>query len=104
LLIDAAGLEGSRARVDEVFADVGRRLDDGRPYLTGDRFTAADLTFAAFASILVFPEQLTRYLPMEFLPPASRALADAYRATRAGAFALRMYEQERGVPGAAALA
>ena len=42
--------ERSRQRVHEVFREVDKYLRDGRRFLVGDRFTAADLTFAALAS------------------------------------------------------
>ena len=37
-------------REGAVFDSVGERLADGRPYLMGDRFTAADLTFASLSA------------------------------------------------------
>jgi len=41
----------SEARVRATFDTVAERLGDGRPYLCGDRFTAADLTFSALAGV-----------------------------------------------------
>lgn len=40
----------ARATIDAVFADVADRLADGRRYLVGDTFSAADMTFAALAA------------------------------------------------------
>jgi glutathione S-transferase len=105
--IDAAGAERSRGVVDELFTEVETRLADGRRYLTGDTFTAADLTFAALAAPLLFPPEYG----FEALPPLSALGAEvateieSYRAHPAGAFALRLYREERGrAPGAAARA
>ena len=75
---------------------VAEILRDGRPYLTGDRFTAADLTFAALATPVVFPEHYARYaMPFESMSPAIREIVERHRATPAGRFALRMYEAHR---------
>ena len=41
----------------EVFDEVGDRLRDGRRFLVGDRFTTADLTFAALAAPLIAPAE-----------------------------------------------
>jgi glutathione S-transferase len=41
------------ARIAPHFDEADRRLADGRRYLCGDRFTAADLTFAALVAPLV---------------------------------------------------
>ena len=45
----------SEAQVRAVFDAVGKRLSDDRPYLCGDRFTAADLTFSALAASVLMP-------------------------------------------------
>jgi glutathione S-transferase len=101
LRIDAAGVARSQQRVEEILAEVEARLADGRRYLVGDRFTAADLTFAALATPIVAPPQLADYLPMNDLPDELAHQIDAWRARPAGAFALRLYAEERGLPGGA---
>ncbi len=96
LKIDQAGAERSRAVIDRTFGEIGERVKDGRKYLCGERFTAADLTFASLAAPVVLPEQYADYLPSEDLwPPAFAKVADGYRKTAAGKLALRLYE-ERG--------
>jgi glutathione S-transferase len=80
----------------EVFDSVGERLSDGRPYLVGDRFSAADLTFAALAAPLIVPPEYGVPLPQPDELPA--AMADVVRELRdhpAGRFALDMYRNER---------
>ncbi len=99
LRIDDAGVTRSTARVDEILALVGDRLADGRRYLCGDRFTAADLTFAALSVPLVFPPELADVLPVDDPPAGLAAEIAGVRATVAGAFALRMYAEQRGGPG-----
>lgn len=104
LRIDDAGVRRSTRKIDEVFGAIEQRLADGRRYLAGDRFTAADLTFAALATPVIAPPELADYLPLEDVPPALDALVAGYRARPAGAFALRLYAEERGLPGGAAQA
>jgi glutathione S-transferase len=71
-------------------------LADGRPHLRGDRFTAADLTFAALAAPLIVPPVYGVELPQpDVLPPEMRKLVDRARAHPAGRYALRLYA-ERG--------
>ena len=53
--ISAATAARSEAQVRMVFDAVAERLRDDRPYLCGDRFTAADLTFAALAASVLMP-------------------------------------------------
>jgi glutathione S-transferase len=83
-------------RVWAAFDVVAERLGDGRPYLCGDRFTAADLTFAALAAAAVAPAEYTVPLPeLPDLAPHTAALVERFRAHPAGAFALRMFRDER---------
>ena len=58
------------AAVFREFDFVAERLADGRPYLCGDRFGAADLTFAALAASVLMPPQYGVRLPQpdEFVP------------------------------------
>ncbi|MEZ4394040.1 MAG: glutathione S-transferase N-terminal domain-containing protein [Polyangiales bacterium] len=95
--ITPEGAARSLERMREVFAEVAALLADGRPYLTGERFTAADLTFAALATPAIFPPELERFLaPLRDTPPAFIDVVEALRDTPAGRFALRMYREERG--------
>ncbi len=92
LRVDEQGAVRSRVVIDETFAAVAARLSDGRRYLTGDRFTAADLTFAALSTPVVAPPEFERFaMPRSSLPPDFVALIEHYRATVAGQFALRLY-------------
>jgi glutathione S-transferase len=92
-----AGVEdGDQALVEEIFASVGDLLADGRRYLVGDRFTAADLTFAALAAAVLAPPEYGVELPQpESMPPAMAELVESFRAQPAGQFALRLYGEER---------
>ena len=85
------------------YDNVGEILADGRPYLCGGTFTAADLTFAALSAPLVMPPGYGVALPQpEILPPATASIVLRAREQPAGAHALRMYAEQRtaGVPGA----
>ena len=65
-------------------------------YLCGDRFTAADLTFATLAAAVVLPPQYGVALPrLEQLPPPVREDVAAFRAHPAGAYALELFERHR---------
>jgi glutathione S-transferase len=96
LKIEPAAVERSRRRLDEIFAEVGARLSDRRRYLTGDAFTAADLTFAALSAPLVAPPGYDRWLPpRDTWSTAMHEMVDRYRATPAGQFAMRVYRDHR---------
>lgn len=82
--------------VAATFDAVAERLADGRPYLAGERFTAADLTFAALAASVLMPPEYGVPLPQPGeLPPAMAARVAELREHPAGAFALRMFREER---------
>jgi glutathione S-transferase len=90
-----------QAEVDvrATFDEVDERLGDGRPYLCGDRFTAADLTFSALAAAALVPPGYGVELPQPpELPPPAAAFANELRARPAGAHALRMFCDERRLP------
>lgn len=93
--IDAEGARRSLEKVERTFADVDALLADGRRYLTGDRFSAADLTFAALAAPLLMPPEHPYAVGEAQLPGGLRELRDRFRATRAGAHVLRMYREHR---------
>jgi glutathione S-transferase len=94
--IDAKHAQRSRDKVRDIFEQISRRLDDGRPYLMGDRFGALDIAFAAFASPLLAPPQHPiRRLTQADFPPALRAEGAALGETAAGRFAMRMYRDHR---------
>jgi glutathione S-transferase len=86
----------SEVEVRASFDEVAERLADGRPYLCGERFTAADLTFAALAASVLMPPEYGVPLPQpEELPAAMAATVRELRAHPAGAHALAMFREER---------
>ena len=94
--IDAEGANRSLNTLTQVIWDVNQRLADGRPYLCGDRFTAADLTFASLIYPVLWTPELTQGGPsLAELPAAFSQQVQAWRQTPAGAFGLRLYAQDR---------
>lgn len=81
------------------FDFVAQTLADGGPYLCGERFTAADLTFAALSASLVIPPDYGVPLPQpDVLPPATATLVRRAREHPAGAFALKLIAEHRRSP------
>ncbi len=95
LKVNPEGVERSRSEITEVFATVAERLKDGRPYLCGDAFTAADLTFAALAAPIVAPEAYARFFPSTVMDLVKDDITGPYRDSVAYAHAQRMYELHR---------
>jgi glutathione S-transferase len=100
LAVDETHAMRSRDNVLAEFERTSERLADGRPYLLGDRFSAADLSFAALGSIalMIGPEQgYGAWLPSpEQLSPEFSAFASSLRATAAGKLVLRLFAEQRG--------
>lgn len=95
LKIDAAGVARSWASLEAALARIEARLSEA-PYLSGARFGAADLAFAALFAPFVWPEAYARTCaPEDELPEAFRALIAAQRARPAGRHALRLYRLHR---------
>lgn len=104
LRVDAARGDRAEARLEALFARMSAALaatglPPARAYLCGDRFTAADLTFAALAYPALgvgAAEGLAAWVPPAAdVAPGFAALAARLRATPAGAHALRMYREHR---------
>ena len=96
--VSEATMERGRDDVQRTFDEIARRLSDGRPYLMGDTFSAADLTFACMAAAVTAPSPYGTPLPKpEDLPDAPSALLEHFREHPAGRFALRMFRDHRRV-------
>ncbi len=103
LKIDDAGVERSRQKIEDTFARVEQIISDGRRYLTGDRFTVADLTFAALAAPVVLPAgHPVQTFDVDLFPEVAREQIRAWRARPAGKLALRLYADERSAVSRAA--
>jgi glutathione S-transferase len=87
----------SLERVRSICTSVDQRLQDGRRFLTGDRFTAADLTFASLMGPLLLPPgyggPMLAHLPRI---AALDALAAPFRQAASGHYVSRLYAEERG--------
>ena len=94
--VDAAAAAAALTRVDAVFDEVAGLLADGRPFLLGERFTAADLTFGALSAAVLMPPGYGSPLPGPGdLPEAMAREVRRLREHPAGAFAARLYRDER---------
>jgi glutathione S-transferase len=75
---------------------VAELLADGRPHLCGERFSAADLTFAALSAAVVVPPVYGVPLPQpDILPPDSAAVVERVRRHPAGRYALELFTERR---------
>jgi glutathione S-transferase len=95
------GIHADTVRVDEenvlrAFDAIAERLRDGRPYLYGERFTAADLTFAALAAAVIVPPEYGVRLPQpDELPQHVASMVRDFREHPAGAYAMELFRTER---------
>ncbi len=86
----------AEAEVRATFDGVGERLADGQPYMCGDEFTAADLTFSALAAPMLMPSGYGVPLPQPGeLPAYAAGVVRELRAHPAGVHALAMFDTER---------
>ncbi len=75
---------------------VAELLSDGRPYLCGGSFGAADLTFAALSGSIVVPPEYGVPLPQPaILPARMAALVERAREHPAGRYALALFTRHR---------
>jgi glutathione S-transferase len=86
----------SEAAVRATFDAVAKRLADGRRYLCGEEFTAADLTFSALAAPMLVPSAYGVPLPQRTeLPNYAAEVVGELRVHPAGIHALAMFDTER---------
>jgi glutathione S-transferase len=86
----------SESEVRAVFDQVGERLADGRSFLCGEKFTAADLTFSALAAPVLMPVGYGVPLPQPSeLPAYAAEVVGELRTHPAGKHALAMFDTER---------
>ncbi|MEB3343133.1 glutathione S-transferase domain-containing protein [Okeania sp.] len=86
----------SLAEIKKVFDFVSERLSEGRYYLVGDNFSAADLTFAALSALILMPpEHFIKPQPLSQLPSEMVTVIKELRATPAGNYGLGLYREKR---------
>lgn len=93
-------IQDTSKQITEVYDRVDTLLSDGRQYLVGDKFSAADLTFAALSYPLVasvLPEMFKNRVPppLESFPEKYREQVAIWMNSPAGKHAIRMYSEHR---------
>ncbi len=92
--IDDTSIDRSYNVICDVFDRVNGLLADGRMYLVGDRFSAADLGFMTLAAALVSPPNYGVKLPEhDKLPTQMATDMKAFQTSLAGTFVLRLYQE-----------
>jgi glutathione S-transferase len=94
------GIEAEdEAAVWREFDFVAELLADGRQHLCGERFGAADLTFAALSASVIVPPAYGVPLPQpDVLPARTAALVERAREHPAGRHALALFSEHRRDP------
>jgi glutathione S-transferase len=96
--INPASAAIAHQTITDIFETVNKLLADGRNYLVGDRFSAADLAFATLAAPIVSPIGYSIKLPeLSDLPIPMATGISEFRSTPAGKFIIRLYKE--GVRG-----
>jgi glutathione S-transferase len=97
--LDLPSASAAIATVDRTLDDVAKTLRDGRRYLVGERFSAADLAFATMSAPILAPREYGVSLPkLEELDTQAAERIKMWRLYPAGRFALRMYADHRAMP------
>jgi glutathione S-transferase len=95
------GMRRSHGAMLRMFDAIGERLRDGRPYLLGDRFGAADIAFASFAAPMLQPPEHPKVrVALESLGAPYIAAIRRSQEHPAGLFALRLYRERRAAAAA----
>jgi glutathione S-transferase len=92
--INDASIIAAHESIGQIFEMVGNLLADGRSYLVGDRFSAADLAFATLAAAVVIPPGYGVKLPeLAQLPDRMANGIQQFQETLAGKFVFRLYQE-----------
>jgi glutathione S-transferase len=96
LRLSLSKAQQSLAQIRTIFESVDGRLSDGRRFLVGGRLTLADLAFSVAAAPVVLPPGYGGPMPsFEEMPFEVQAAVTEMRRHPAGAFALRIYQEQR---------
>ncbi len=94
----ASRLAEDLATMDTLFSRVSSQLQDGRPFIAGERFTAADLALASLCAVVLLPREYGVPLPsVDELPEEAHRHVLRWRQTPAGRHVMRLYAEERPV-------
>ena len=101
LWLTAKHAQQSLEQIRKSFKAVDDRLATGRRFLIGDRLTLSDIAFADAAAPVVLPDTYGGPIPtFAEMPSVVQKVVTEMRARPAGAFALRIYEEQRHAAGA----
>ncbi|PZV16503.1 MAG: glutathione S-transferase [Pseudanabaena sp.] len=96
--ISEASAIAAHESICKTFEIVENLLADGRTYLVGDQFSAADLTFATLAAAVVMPVGYGVKLPdISELPTAMETSIQQLRKTVSGEFVFRLYQERDAI-------
>jgi glutathione S-transferase len=94
--INDASIITADESIYQIFEMVGTLLADGRSYLVGDLFTAADLAFVTLAAAVVLAPEYGIKLPeIEQLPDLMATRIQQFQQMPAGKFVLRLYQEHK---------
>jgi glutathione S-transferase len=93
--INPASAAIAHQTITDILATVSKLLEDGRNYLVGDRFSAADLALATLAAPIINPIGYSIKLPeLSDLPTPMATGITEFRSTPAGKFIIRLYQEQ----------
>jgi glutathione S-transferase len=94
--VDLDSAATSYKKISQTFSMVDSLLADGRSYLVGDQFSAADLAFATLAAPIFSPSGYSVKLPdLAQLPIEMSTKIQQFQASLAGKFGLRLYQEHQ---------
>ena len=96
LSINGATVEEGLNRSRQIVRKIDSLLADGRKFLVGERFSAADLSLACMMAPFVLPRQYGITLPtLEEVPVSMQNTVKEFQNTITGRFVLHLFETER---------